>query len=307
MTFTLALRRSFGLRFSSAGKSQRFHCRYRVAIRNRAGNPVRFFVLYPVPPKLPYQSVAGITFAPADAKVWQEGKFGNRYVALPVTIPGGQSVQAGLSAIVTVLPRTQPVRYASDYGADVSLPGSQSIAVTPQIQQLAENLCGRLTDTMAITQRLYDYVVTRLHYGNPITGLYTSTDAMSLPDVDCGGFCSLLAALLTARGIASRLLFGFWADLPSGEMHAWLEARLPDGRWIAMDPAVDHLARRGRSRKLSWFGFVGSDRIAFSIGTDLALLVSDGTVSAALLQHPLVVPPQPPEVALTLTVASQRI
>jgi transglutaminase-like putative cysteine protease len=100
-----------------------------------------------------------------------------------------------------------------------------------------------------------------------------------------------LGALLAAVGIPSRLLVGWLVGYRACAMHAWLECALPDGRWLPLDPANHHLARAGRDVKSGRFGFVGSDRVVFSVGADLTLTVGAVAAAVPILQHPVVVNP----------------
>ena len=106
-----------------------------------------------------------------------------------------------------------------------------------------------------------EFVISYLTYGNPIDGLYTAQEAREKRVVDCGGFDSLLQDELKKKGIESKIVAGFWAGYETNGMHAWLE--IGD---IPADPSMEYLRRKGRTRKSGKLGFVGSDRIAFSIG-----------------------------------------
>ena len=107
-----------------------------------------------------------------------------------------------------------------------------------------------------------EFVIAYLTYGNAIDGLYTAEQAREQRVVDCGGFDALLQDELKKKGIESKVVAGFWSD---GGMHAWLEI-VHSGECIVADPSMEYLRRQGRTRKSGKLGFVGSDRIAFSIG-----------------------------------------
>ena len=100
-----------------------------------------------------------------------------------------------------------------------------------------------------------------------------------------------MIALCQHFNLPARLVSGFWAGAKShNDMHVWCEAQLPDGNWLPMDPAIDWLTRRGRDIKSGKFGFVGSDRIALSVGCDINLTVGTKVIVTPLLQHPIFVP-----------------
>ncbi|MEK7615845.1 MAG: hypothetical protein AAB420_01385 [Patescibacteria group bacterium] len=104
-----------------------------------------------------------------------------------------------------------------------------------------------------------EFVISYLTYGNAIDGLYTAQEAREKRVVDCGGFDTLLQDELKKKGIASNVVAGFWSD---GKMHAWLEI---EGN-ISADPSMEWLRARRKTKKSGKLGFVGSDRIVFSMG-----------------------------------------
>ncbi|MEK7451289.1 MAG: hypothetical protein AAB643_00315, partial [Patescibacteria group bacterium] len=55
------------------------------------------------------------------------------------------------------------------------------------------------------------------------------------------------------------------------------------------DPSVEHLLSRGRTDKSGRFGFIGSDRIVFSRGSDITLEVEDKKITADILQNPIII------------------
>lgn len=133
----------------------------------------------------------------------------------------------------------------------------------------------------------FDWVVEYLSYGNPIRGLYSSLQALTDRHVDCGGFSTLLVALLRSIGIPARCVFG-WAIRSKYGYHAWVEYfdREKSG-WISLDPSVAHLGKR--TKLDAGFGFIHDERVTFSVGEDLVLEGSGITWPTPLLQAPVVV------------------
>ncbi len=140
----------------------------------------------------------------------------------------------------------------------------------------------------AVIRQCYDQTVAKLHYGAPIPGLYTLADVLTLPEVDCGGFSVYLISLLEAAHIPARLVAGFWAGYRQNDMHAWVEAKLPDGTWLPLDPSTDWLRQRRRTKKTGGFGQIGSDRIVTSVGSDHVIRYQDKNYPIGLLQVPMV-------------------
>ncbi|MFA6474605.1 MAG: transglutaminase-like domain-containing protein [Patescibacteria group bacterium] len=141
---------------------------------------------------------------------------------------------------------------------------------------------------LQILEHIYNHCLDQLQYGNPVPGLYTTTEALALDSVDCGGFSTYLAAMVQACGIPVRLVSGFWAGYKHNDMHAWIEALLPDGTWWPMDPSVEWLRLRRRSAKHGGFGQLGSDRIVINIGTNHVIKYQSKDYPVGMLQLPMI-------------------
>lgn len=111
-------------------------------------------------------------------------------------------------------------KWTGSASLDACLNGDRYIIINDEIRHFARTAAAGETDRPRVVRRCYDEVVARLRYGQPITGLYTSAQAWQLPAVDCGGYATLLAAMLQTLGIPARLILGFWAGWPSSDMHA---------------------------------------------------------------------------------------
>ena len=130
------------------------------------------------------------------------------------------------------------------------------------------------------------FVMSHLEYGNPIEGLYSASQAREKITVDCGGFDTLLQEELAKHGIESRIVSGFWE---SGKMHAWLEIKVGEN-WIPADPSMEQLRRDRRTKKSGELGFVGSDRIALSVGSFFEIEIGVARYPVDILQNPLIIP-----------------
>jgi len=149
----------------------------------------------------------------------------------------------------------------------------------------------------------YEFVIAYLNYGNPQEGLYTYKQALEEKVTDCGGFSTLLAAILNANAIPTRLVIGFLLkkDLLTkifytGRfnltfknllMHAWVEALLPDSTWFPMDPSIDWKRRKGLTSREGGFGYIPNDRLITSFGEDFKLNVDGKNYEIPILQNPL--------------------
>jgi len=155
---------------------------------------------------------------------------------------------------------------------------------TPRIKKIVGDLVGSKEEIGQIVPLLNNFVKEKLVYGAPIEGLYSAQDALEKSKVDCGGFDSLLGALLRASGIPCRLVSGFLMGYPGEHMHAWLEFLTPQGDWVPLDPSMEWLRKEGRDWKPGGLGEAGNDRLVISYGTNIK--IRDKTFP--LFQHPLV-------------------
>ncbi len=156
-----------------------------------------------------------------------------------------------------------------------------------RIQTLAKNI-GRDPSIHETARKIYAHIVRTIKYGEPIDGLYSDLDALLRSHVDCGGFDSLFVSLCLASGIQARIVSGFFLDGEKNEMHAWAEFQDEKGYWIPVDPSMEQLARKGRTKKSGRFEYIGSDRLQLSQGCDIPIEWNNKQYSAPLLQHPFI-------------------
>ncbi|MEK7187952.1 MAG: transglutaminase-like domain-containing protein [Patescibacteria group bacterium] len=177
-----------------------------------------------------------------------------------------------------------------------------------RIISLANEVKKGASDVYGVLANINEYIISHLRYGEPIAGLYSVDQTLTKTVVDCGGFDVLFIALARACGIPARLVSGYWAGYGTNTMHAWAEALLPDGEWLPADPSVEQLTRGGRTLKGGRLGFIGSNRLIFSYGTDIPIVVDGKTMTLPLLQNPVLVFPETLEdFSLTYTVKTKRL
>lgn len=157
-----------------------------------------------------------------------------------------------------------------------------------QIFKIVKDLTKNQNSDKKMAQACFDWVVSHLEYANPIPGLYSALEALTNGKVDCGGFATLLVALLRAAKIPARCVFG-WAIRSKHGYHAWAEYfDRQKQKWIPLDPSVAHLGKR--TQLAAGFGFINDKRTILSVGEDIGLKGVDGFVwSTPLLQSPVVI------------------
>ena len=155
------------------------------------------------------------------------------------------------------------------------------------IINIAEILIKNYSTDEEKARSCFNFVVSYLAYANPIHGLYSSLQALTDRRVDCGGFSTLLVALLRAIKISARCVFG-WAIQSKFGYHAWVEFYDRQKKvWVPADPSVSHLGNR--TKLDAGFGFINDYRIALSVGEDIDLVGNKIFWTTPLLQSPVVV------------------
>ncbi len=273
-------------------KKQSYRVKYLVRVYNDSTSKRDYQIILPVPQETGYQTITHQpTFEPGDFTLMRDAVYGNVAALYRGEINPNGYQDLAMNFEITVKPRSIGLQNNKEIVAVLCKHLKLDEAGGGGIKQYECN--DESSDDLQKANCLNDKVVEQLNYGNPIPGLYTANQALSLGKVDCGGFDSLLAGLLMKQGIKARVVSGFWAGYEQNTMHAWLEALLPDGRWVPMDPSVQHLAEQGRTKKSGGFGYLGSDRIVFSHGCCLPFIVNGQEIKVDLLQHPYLLPHDP--------------
>ena len=236
----------------------------------------------------------------SDFRIVTEKKFGNQSAYFQIATPAYR-IQAKFSVDQSHCEERE--RRGNLLQADSHVPISSELGMTakrillspnkfiesdePQIRLISRLLTNVVTTDEEKARRCFDWVVGFLEYANPIRGLYSSIQALTDKKVDCGGFSTLLTALLRASNIPARCVFG-WAVQSKYGYHAWVEFfDVKKGLWIPCDPSVAHLGNR--TKLDAGFGFINDDRVVFSVGEDLNLEGDNIEWNVPLLQSPVVV------------------
>ena len=236
----------------------------------------------------------------SDFRIVTDKKFGNQSAYFQIATPAYR-IQAKFSVDQSHCEERE--RRGNLLQADSHVPISSELGMTakrillspnkfiesdePQIRLISRLLTNVVTTDEEKARRCFDWVVGFLEYANPIRGLYSSIQALTDKKVDCGGFSTLLTALLRASNIPARCVFG-WAVESKYGYHAWVEFFDKKKHfWIPCDPSVTHLGNR--TKLDAGFGFINDDRVVFSVGEDLNLEGDNIEWNVPLLQSPVVV------------------
>ena len=144
----------------------------------------------------------------------------------------------GVELDVTLVDETVPFLYPNQYvWYDAST----------QAVQKARELASGISSDDEITKLFYDYVVKHMTYD---TQKAKTVESGYLPNVDdslesgsgiCFDYAALLAAMLRAQGIPTRMLIG--TVMPENLYHAWNSVYV-DGEWVWMDATLDGMGHR---------------------------------------------------------------
>lgn len=108
-----------------------------------------------------------------------------------------------------------------------------------RVKEHADKAAGKSTDPAQITQRMEHYVGDKLQKKNFSTAMASAGEVAKTLEGDCTEHSVLLAAMLRAKGIPSRVVVGlvYVDSLSAFGGHMWVEANL-NGHWIPLDPTL---------------------------------------------------------------------
>lgn len=124
---------------------------------------------------------------------------------------------------------------------------SRFVPYVPGVAMIAEQVRrdtnGVIPFLMAMNQRIFDMVV----YDPDATHVYSTLEEVLAKRAGvCQDYAHLMIACCRSQGIPTRYvsgyLYGGFGIRGDGATHAWLECRLPDGKWLAFDPTNNLLA-----------------------------------------------------------------
>jgi len=290
------------LGFDASRKRQEYRCRYEARVKNISPEKVGFSLVMPYPVNDGGQKlISNPEFRPSDASLLKEEDFGNRYVSWTAELESGHSITFSQFFECVIEPRAIEIdpnlsiddyEKSSDKVVTYLNKNSYLEQGSGEGQKLALDLAAGEKNIKILMDKFNKFVIDRLSYGNPFEGLYSMKDALEKSEVDGGGFDSLLAGLCRTVGIPARIVSGFWTNSPDDvmAMHAWVEILLPTGDWVPADPSVEKLRKQKRSRRSGELGFVGSDRVIFSYGSDMEIKAEMGAREVDILQNPILIP-----------------
>lgn len=283
--------------FLKSVRPRRFSAVYRISLSCLKKGDREVTLLFPLPRSGIFQKIlVEPRFIGASVDVQREQRYGNPYAISFIRFSGSETKVVEMHFQAEVFPSKLPTKkfFLSEYSKNGQSPYYQANTFihshNARIQEIAQRFMREQNEVLPLLRSAYEYVLSHLRYGHPISGLYSTQDALERECVDCGGFNTLFIALCRAMGIPSRLAVGFFAGYTENTMHAWSEVQMPDGSWVAFDPSIEYLRRRRATVKPGGFGSVGSDRLLFSYDCDFVVDIFGRKERLDILQNAVLFP-----------------
>lgn len=255
-------------------------------------------ILFPVPQTNHYQIISDLRSIPESERISL-----NSNTSLTIFPKEGGSIVFSHTPLAIKLP-LQNVTISQKESSSFFYEDTYINSKDLQMKKLADKwLLERSAKTPnEILKILYENTLEYLEYGNPISGLYSYTQALEEKKTDCGGFSTFLATLLQTQHIPCRLVVGYLyrnnlrAQLhrhvlkqntfTTITMHAWLEVQTEANSWFPLDASVDWRKRHSKSTREGGFGETRADRLVLSFGHNHQFTYKESTYQFPILQHP---------------------
>jgi transglutaminase-like putative cysteine protease len=266
--------------------SRTFRFTYSFTVRDIPPGAKRMRVWVPVPHTDQHQTVSVLVVkAPVKTQMTQDSEYGNRMMYAEIQNPATGKAEFTLEYKVT---RREYSRgdYMQLKLADqqpILVPASMKRLIAPdtliptdgKIKELAVEVTGSESGTVAKSRAAYDYLFTNMRYDKTGSG-WGRGDAVWACDAkhgNCTDFHSPFIGMLRADGIPARFDIGF--PLPENEdrgdiagYHCWAEFYASKTGWIPVDISEAWKAKKKRDY---FFGSVDANRVQLSTGRDVTL------------------------------------
>lgn len=262
-----------------------FQFTYNFTVKDIPSGARRLRVWVPVPPTDQHQTVRVLAVkAPAKTRITRDAEYGNRMLYVEMQNPAStadfslqyeikrREYSRGNYAALKEMDQKPAVVLASMrrlVAPDALIP------TDGKIKELATEVTGSQSGSVAKARAAYDYLFTSMKYDKTGSG-WGRGDALWACDSkrgNCTDFHSPFIGMLRADGIPARFDIGF--PLPenksSGEIpgyHCWAEFYVSKIGWVPVDISEAWKAKR---KQEYFFGSVDANRVQFSTGRDVTL------------------------------------
>jgi transglutaminase-like putative cysteine protease len=271
-------------KFSAPTRTFRFT--YNFTVKDIPSEAKRVSVWVPVPQTDQHQIVRVVAVkAPAKMRISQEPQYGNRMMYADIQNPAQGKAEFTLEYQITrreylrgdytQLKRTDQKPSLVSASMTRLIAPDSLIPTDGKIKELAAEVTGSQTGTVAKAKAAYDYLFTNMRYDKTGSG-WGRGDALWACDAkrgNCTDFHSPFIGMLRADGIPARFDIGF--PLPGNKdkgdiagYHCWAEFYAGKTGWIPVDISE---AWKAKEKEDYFFGSVDANRVQFSTGRDITL------------------------------------
>jgi transglutaminase-like putative cysteine protease len=267
--------------------SRTFRFTYNFTVKDIPSGAKRVRVWVPVPQTDQHQTVRVLSVkAPGKTQMTHEPEYGNRMLYAEIANPASGTAEFTLEYEVTrrEYSRGDYARLKRIDQTPIVVPASMNrrwiepdtlIPIDGKIKQLAIEVTGSQTGTVAKAKAAYDYFFTTMRYDKTGSG-WGRGDAVWACDSkrgNCTDFHSPFIGVLRADGIPARFDIGFplpenkdKGDIPG--YHCWAEFYANRIGWAPVDISE---AWQAKEKQDYFFGSVDANRVQFSTGRDVTL------------------------------------
>ncbi|MEK7618916.1 MAG: hypothetical protein AAB416_01585, partial [Patescibacteria group bacterium] len=162
-----------------------------VTFKNQEDRTCAGRVIIPIPQSIAYQKIVEpIKWEGSQVQIARDTQFGNEFAYADFSLDAHRQITWRFSCVVKVSPRSVSLSRAGTLAQYAGTPKDGFASQDPKVKARATALRGSEIQCRHILRQFNEYVIRSLRYGNPQRGLYSASDALSLPEVDCGGFDS---------------------------------------------------------------------------------------------------------------------
>jgi len=243
----------------------------------------RLKIWVPLPYEESFQSITLLRVeSPVPYRIEHEKEYGNRYAYIAVDADDARGpfnitvtfhalrLEHRVALTAAAGPETKPAISPMRF-----LQPDQLVPINGVIAQLSAEQTAGVNEPLAKARKIYDYVVTTMHYDHEGTG-WGRGDALWACDAkhgNCTDFHSVFIGMARAAGIPARFEIGF--SLPAnshdgtiGGYHCWSQFFIDGIGWIPVDASE---ASKNKDKQDYFFGATDQNRIMFSLGRDIHL------------------------------------
>jgi transglutaminase-like putative cysteine protease len=266
--------------------SRTFRFTYNFTVKDIPSGTQRVRVWIPVPQTDQHQTVrVRAVKAPVKTRMTQEPEYGNRMLYAEIQNPAAVKAEFTVEYKITrreysrgdyaQLKRTDQEPRIVSASMSRWLEPDRLIPTDGKIKELAVEVTGSQSGTVAKAKAAYDYLFTNMRYDKTGSG-WGRGDAVWACDAkrgNCTDFHSPFIGMLRAEEIPARFDIGFplpenkdQGDIPG--YHCWAEFYAGKVGWIPVDISE---AWKAKEKEDYFFGSVDANRVQLSTGRDIAL------------------------------------